>query len=444
MSLTLGDAEVGSYLALIARRYYNRLVHPTEPKTTVRRLPNDIFVIIGKFADYQSLSRMSQTCHGLQDLFEKELKSWAKAHALPAPEIYEMMAQNSIGPGVVHLPGTEWANLELSDREILYKHFPHPLFEAVSASRYDVVKAYLDAGVSPDSCDVLGYPLLFDALNRGVDISILKLLLQYGADVHVKSLFNDDSVLKPFKWGYPTSRLFHEDDVGRILLEAGAVVPPQGSMDIRNRSLLKDIICSESSVYLLGLIIKNGTDMTELFALHLVAGYGSLETLEALLEYAPDLLNSTDSYGNRVLERRSWPVKRENALFLIQKGIKIRPLHRNNSHGNSVLARYLKDKEILQALLALPEMGTEEWDAEYSWCISELVLSGDIETLKLLLGSWKQTAPPQIISLYRGQLVLGGKSRASLPHHIKIYEAMKQIAPLIDEDAWFNESTTSP
>ncbi|RAH80047.1 hypothetical protein BO86DRAFT_401333 [Aspergillus japonicus CBS 114.51] len=165
-----------------------------EPSTSpLVKLPDELHLQYACYLDARSLSRLSRTCKGLQDKFSQELKQAHEAHDWALV--------------VVNYWGGEWeqtaAYIEARIRQDgqggafaveaeahRWKRYPR-LHNAIEKGQVNLVQNYLQARgnpnlrVGPGARPSVKKPLLHWALYTGAggrDATIVRLLLEYGAD----------------------------------------------------------------------------------------------------------------------------------------------------------------------------------------------------------------------------------------------------------------------
>ncbi|PYH76883.1 hypothetical protein BO82DRAFT_425009 [Aspergillus uvarum CBS 121591] len=142
-----------------------------EPSTSpLVKLPDELHLQYACYLDARSLSRLSQTCKGLQDKFSQELKQAHEAH--------KMRQEGQGSAFAVEAESQRW------------KRYPR-LYNAIEKGQVNLVQNYLQARgnpnlrLGPGARPSIKKPLLHWALYTGAggrDATIVRLLLEYGAD----------------------------------------------------------------------------------------------------------------------------------------------------------------------------------------------------------------------------------------------------------------------
>ncbi|PYH89266.1 hypothetical protein BO71DRAFT_465474 [Aspergillus ellipticus CBS 707.79] len=245
-------------------------------------------------------------------------------------------------------------DIDPENEEEVFKVFPHRIVDAILESNYHRVETDLKNGVDPSGYSLTGKPLLFYALQKKVDVSIFFLLLLHGADPSAPTRLGP-TIIDSLQYCREECHRFDTDEIGRCLLAVGGKI-----MSLEG---LQEICLSKKSAENLELAIKNGSDITQISPLHIIADCGTVGMVDGFLKYYPDMLNDL-YHGETALQlgiRQGQPAV---AAKLIDEGIDLNP--EGSLPGRSVLddAFDAGREIIIKALLKRHEMKSEESQAE--------------------------------------------------------------------------------
>jgi len=209
----------------------------------------------------------------------------------------------------------EKAQGKLSDMGIKYdeKSFLYTAKE----DKPEAVNLFLEAGISPDTADKLGYTALMHAANRG-NTEIVRALIKSGANVNAKTKFQERTPLM-------FASLYGYTEIVNLLLEAGAdvnVKSPDGATAL--------VFSAENGHQdIVNALINAGADLnTKVYgdstALIWATLKGQTEIVKALIEAGADT-NAKNSQGYTALSIAKGTGNKEIAELLIQKGAEEMP-----------------------------------------------------------------------------------------------------------------------
>lgn len=158
-------------------------------------LPSELVLGIAKHLDLESLSRLSQTCKGLQGLLDLEITKLAPRAALSwrggysTSFIYKDNQEHRV----------DMLSFKVSvgsryDSTVFHRRPTSPISESSTSEpfcrvlyqvKYDAVQNLLKRGVNPNECLVNGARILSVAVDSG-NMEILKLILKFGARPYLR------------------------------------------------------------------------------------------------------------------------------------------------------------------------------------------------------------------------------------------------------------------
>ncbi|PYI08072.1 ankyrin [Aspergillus sclerotiicarbonarius CBS 121057] len=384
---------------------------PTTAQAALRWLPRELHLELGKCLDHQSMGRLSCTCKYFRESLREDLKRRAKAHALAPDDVYAQIFGFEAHRGA---SGQDRQRRDEARRELM-ENTPQPMVAAIEAERYDVVKAYLDAGVSADSVALDGDRLL-EVAGMNPSVSLTRLLLEYGADPNLppnpppRYATNTSTVLD--------SLLDPDEDIAQVLLEHGA--------KFTVGEVFQALSSMESGPKLLQLALDNGTDLRAMDPLRTAAGCGTPAVVEMMAAYAPDLLNHQERGGRTALEHALGSRKPQNALQLLRLGIPIAPSPAFFRDGLEE-AIQMGYSEVVDEMLSRPELECPGWRAELARCIDLAKTRGTWDILAALLRAYRGTGArclPQCLQHYEQELV---RAREQVKHYERLSALLQSV-----------------
>ncbi|PWY95911.1 ankyrin [Aspergillus sclerotioniger CBS 115572] len=350
-------------------------------------LPEELVLEVVKQMDKCSLSRVDCTCEKLHGLCHPELLRIAKDIGRPEQSFYDRLdikvwPDNDVRSGMT----PQEQKLVLAD-----PNFTPPreyLSNAVENGAYDSVKFFLKAGLSVDTFNLEGCPILHLSIRSG-HIDITKMLLEKGADV---SLTMNE--------GYtPLDSLCHapaetRGELARVLLETDSkvrwmelllytVLGTECPADLLERMLERGMLdlhtwrnqhCGETVLHIAA---STGGDCKPVGTIedYYEVG-GNTEAVVYILRHAPELLNDFGSSGQRAHQRTALGstinINPISATYLIQRGITLARRKDAETSRDDVIhllnkAVFHRYTDVVQALLARPELdgyGSEDWNLD--------------------------------------------------------------------------------
>lgn len=303
----------------------------TPKPATFLTIPPELHLQIIKLLDVTSLVRLGLSLPKEYGFLWNEIQKRARIGALPPQKVYDKrISYGDDGKIRIHrfAGDAEWRR---SIRE--------PLAEAVRAGQLDVVKFFLEAGVSAISVDLDAVPMLHLSIKE-CQYHITELLLQYNADPNVVCSTAGGQMALDYAVGGARGS---PNWVLEMLLAAGARFVHDSTF----------VICCTQSwgAACFRLAAKNGAEIlpkTPDCALRLQAAYklARIEVIDCLLDLRPRLVTARHN-GSSALDMALMSGREDVAVSLVRRGT---PLDTSAEQQLTLAMRYGRTKLVRELL----------------------------------------------------------------------------------------------
>lgn len=297
-------------------------------------VPRELVAEFAHHLDNPSFANLSQTCKDLYQLLGPELTKRAEQVSLAPRQMYEEQYEYADD----QKEGVD-EPLFLLDRPLLSPDFVPVEGEvfgnAVLAGNLDTVTFLLKAGVNPNSYIVAGTRMLSLAV-QSMNILMVSLLLQYGANPVLKDLIED---MSPLAHAAQSRR----DDMVELLINAGG--------DLAEFNVLGCIVRGCGS-RILDLCISRGANFAAVgkagyTVLHYLVSRNDLEIFNLVIPHIPgDMLDAVTVMGRTALHFAVLNTDARLAKPLLSLGV---DMNARDSTGYTALHLALKKRHLLLA-----------------------------------------------------------------------------------------------